>query len=96
MNRFMLLMVMVFFLILITITANSLLPESAEMVTDGVEVGRSNTFGAIFNMMKTFFKIVTFQIDEFPVILNITVFMPLTVGVIYIIIDILKDLVPFT
>ena len=58
-------------------------PENTDVVT-------------IFSMASTFFSILTFQIDGLPAIINILFFYPLSGAVLYMIIDVVKDLIPFT
>lgn len=96
MNRFITLMIMVFFLILITLVADSLGIAYGEGFIGGFETSPDEEKMSVLSVIRTFWKIITFRVEEFPVILNLLVFMPLTFGIVYIVIDILKDLVPFT
>lgn len=50
----------------------------------------------VFTMIGTFFDILTFKIVGLPAILNVLFFYPITIIIGYMVIDILKDLVPFT
>ena len=50
----------------------------------------------VWSMLQTFLGLLTFQIAELPVVINLLVFYPITIIVAYMIIDVLKDLVPFT
>jgi hypothetical protein len=97
MNRFTTLMVMVFFLVLLTVVTNSLAISTGEGFISGFEgEAPGEDKMSVFSVIQTFWKIITFRVEGFPVALNLLVFMPLTFGIVYIIADILKDLVPFT
>lgn len=95
-NKYVLLMVMIIFLALVTLVADSVVLSTTENLLDGNVVDTSQNSGAIFNMIGTFFKIITFQLPEIPIAINLLVFYPLSFGIIYMIVDILKDLIPFT
>lgn len=95
-NKYLLLMIMFLFLILITLVADSVLLTTSEDLLNGIVVDEGNNTSSIFRMLDTFFKIITFQIPEVPFILNVLVFYPLSLGIVYMIIDILKDIIPFT
>lgn len=95
-NKYLLLMIMFLFLILITLVADSVLLTTSEDLLNGIVVDEGNNTSSIFSMLDTFFKIITFQIPEVPFILNVLVFYPLSLGIVYMIIDILKDIIPFT
>jgi len=95
-SKYLLLMIMFLFLILITLVADSVLLTTSEDLLNGIVVDEGNNTSSIFSMLDTFFKIITFQIPEVPFILNVLVFYPLSLGIVYMIIDILKDIIPFT
>ena len=96
MNKYVLLLIMVFFLALITMTADSILVETSSDVIGDVTATNETTISNILGMLGTFFKILTFQLEGFPAWLNLLVFYPLTMATIYMIVDIFKDLVPLT
>lgn len=96
MNKYVLFMVMSLFLIFITIVADSISITSTTDLLDNIPSNGDDSIGSIFSFMGTFFKILTFQLSGIPVFFNIFVFIPLTFGVIYMLIDIIKDLIPFT
>lgn len=96
MNKYALLMAMVFFLILITQLTLSLDLSVTEDLTHGISSSDKVSVKGVMNMIKMFFRIITFQVPDIPVIINLLVFLPLTFGIIYIIVDIIKDLIPFT
>lgn len=96
MNKYTTLMIMFIFLILITLVADSVLLTTSEDLLNGIVVDEGNNTSSIFSMLDTFFRIITFQMPEVPFILNVLVFYPLSLGIVYMIIDILKDIIPFT
>jgi hypothetical protein len=96
MNRFMTLMVMIFFLLLITIVTDSVSMSYGEGFVSDFSGEPGEDKMTVFSVTKTFWKIITFRIEGFPAALNLLVFMPLTFGIIYIVIDVLKDTIPFT
>lgn len=90
-------MAMVAFLITITVVADSLGVGTDDGFTVVIEdEPPSEEKTTVWSVVDTFWRIITFQVDDFPPALNLIVFMPLTFGIVYIIADILKDLVPFT
>jgi len=95
-NKYVLFMVMTLFLIFITFIADSISVSSTTDLLDNIPSDGDASVGAIFRLMGTFFKILTFQLTGIPIVFNIFVFIPLTFGVIFMLIDIIKDLIPFT
>lgn len=96
MNKYVLFMVMTLFLIFITIVADSISITTTTDLLDNIPSDGDATVGSLFRFMETFFKILTFQLSGIPIFFNIFVFLPLTFGVIYMLLDIIKDLIPFT
>jgi hypothetical protein len=95
-NKYVLFMVMTLFLIFMTFIADSISVSSTTDLLDNIPSDGDDSVGSIFRLMGTFFKILTFQLTGIPVVFNIFVFIPLTFGVIFMLIDIIKDLIPFT
>lgn len=95
MNKYVLFMIMILFLVLMTFIADSLSITASVDLVDGVPTGADDSIGGIFKLMGTFFKLLTFNLPGIPAAFNF-VFIPLTFGVIYMLIDIIKDLIPFT
>jgi len=56
----------------------------------------SPTSGSVISLITTFWKIATFQVEGLPALFTVLIFYPCNLIVLYMIIDILKDLVPFT
>lgn len=96
MNKYSLFMIMILFLLFITVVADSIAVTASIDITDNIPVDAKDSIGSIFRLMGTFFKILTFNLPGIPVVFNLFVFLPLTFGVIYMLIDIIKDLIPFT
>ena len=96
MNKYVLFMVMILFLLFLTFVANSLSLSASENLINGIPSDASVSIESIGRLFGTFFKILTFQLEGVPIYFNIFIFAPLTFGVIYMLIDIIKDLIPFT
>jgi len=95
--KYIVLMVMVFFLVLVTVVATDTLMSVRGNILGisfsdltGNDITLFNFFGYIMNMMLVFFLMMTFQIPEIPAIVNILVFYPLTIGVVYMVVDIIR------
>lgn len=97
MNKYMLLGILVFILVFITYIVDI---STAYTITGGANSAIDTPTGFtdvdIWSMVQTFFGLLTFQISEIPAIINLFVFYPITVITAFMIIDVLKDLVPFT
>jgi hypothetical protein len=96
MNKYTLLMVMFVFLVIITLIAQDIELATSENILTGAVSDTGQNSASIFNMIGVLFRVITFQIPAIPLIINLIVFYPLTIGVIAMIVDVLKDLVPFT
>lgn len=95
-SKYVLLMTMFLFLIVVTLVADSMLITVSEDVLGGIIVDKTQSSSSIFSMIGTFYKVMTFQLPEIPFMINILVFYPLSIGIVYMIVDILKDIIPFT
>ena len=95
-TKYGLLMLMFVFLLTITLVADSVLLQTTEDLLGGGIADTGKNSGAIFSMLSTYYKVITFQIPAMPFIITVIVFYPLSLGMIYMIVDILKDLIPFT
>lgn len=69
-------------------------------VTSGLnpELGTtvSRGFSGVLQFMRTFFDILTFQLEGIPPIINLLFFLPISIGMVYVIAEIVKDMIPFT
>lgn len=96
MNKYSIFMIMVLFLLFMTFVADSVAASTTVNIGENLPTGSDDSVSGIFRLLGTFFKILTFQLNGIPAVFNIFVFLPLTFGVVYMLIDIIKDLIPFT
>lgn len=96
MNKYAFLMVLFFFLVIVTLIAQDIEIATSTNVLNGAISDSAQESSSIFTMIGVFFRVITFQIPSIPVIINLLVFYPLSMGIIYMLVDILKDLIPFT
>lgn len=95
MNRFTMLGLIIFFLATISYVADAMDLGTSADVTSSVPTDISSNKASVIGAMSMFFKILTFQLEGVPAMLNMVFLVP-TAIVLYIIIDIVKDLVPLT
>ena len=95
MNKYAFLGLLTSLLIVLTLTANSISITASVDLTSGIETTTSASVGGVLGLLSTFFKILTFQLTGIPVWFNL-IFMVITLMVVYMIIDVVKDLIPFT
>ena len=50
----------------------------------------------VLSFIRTFFDILTFNLNGIPVIVNLLFFFPISIGLLFIIVEIVKDIIPFT
>ena len=87
MNKFSLLMMLVFFLVFSTFVAGSLTGFGVtENLQEGVTAFEFSAAG-ISTAIGFFFKLLAFQVTGIPAVINILVFWPLTIGILYMIIE---------
>jgi hypothetical protein len=95
MNKYTLLMTMVFFLVLITLVVGSIdATATSNIFIEAAATSEAprllNILGAIWNYMTIFFRMLAFQVNGIPEVFNILVFYPLTAGIIFMIVDIIR------
>ena len=95
MNKFMTLFMVILFLVLSTLVVNSLYDVSGiPDITTGVIGETPDGFLAILtnigDMVGGFWKIMTFQVPELPVAVNLIVFYPLSIMVFFMVIDLIR------
>jgi hypothetical protein len=94
MNKYVLLMTMIFFLVFITtIVASINLTTTSDITTAAVSdeaPGVFNILTSVWNYITIFFAIIFFRVDGLPLAFNLFLFWPLSVGVIYMIVDIIR------
>jgi hypothetical protein len=96
MNKYGFFGLLVLFLLLMTYTASSIEATSTVDLASEIPTSSNDTIRGIFKLMGVFFRMLTFQIDGIPVLFGLFVFLPVTFIVIYMLVDIIKDLIPFT
>lgn len=102
MNKYILLGVLVFAIVGMTLIADSAtnLDPSYVAPSESLEEDRpaeiDNTVGSVFSFINTWFKMATFSLEGFPAWITAMLFLPLNFMALYMIVDIVKDLIPFT
>ena len=97
MNKYLLFGMLVFLLVLATYMVDVTDTYSVtQNINTTLDVGEDATIVSVFSMLSTFIKILTFQIEGFPAILNLLFFYPISAIVLYMTADIIKDIIPFT
>jgi len=96
MNKYSLLMVMFVFLVIVTLIAQDIELASATPDITNLTIDTAQESQSIFNMIGVLFRVLTFQVSGIPTMVNLIVFYPLTIGTMAMIVDVLKDLIPFT
>lgn len=95
MNKITLLMAMVLFMIVMTFLAGSI---SAGATTDVINNAFPsaptgsflNILGTVVGYLDIFFKMLFFQLEGVPTILNALVFLPISIGMLFIIVQIIR------
>ena len=83
-----------FFIFITTLIINATEHSSEDMI-DPVTGELPETSAGIFDLLNTFWAILTFQVDGLPMIFGV-IFSMISLGMAYIIALILKDLIPMT
>lgn len=96
MNKYGFFGLLVLFLVIMTYTASSIEATATVDLASDIPTSSNDSISGIFKMMGVFFRMLTFQIDGIPVLFGLFVFLPVTFIVIYMLVDIIKDLIPFT
>ena len=74
------------------LSSNVDLSDNVSVIDDEEDV----SIGGLLGLAGTFIRVITFQAEGIPAFITLLIFYPLTGMLIYMIIDIFKDLVPFT
>jgi hypothetical protein len=96
MNKYVLFMTLVFFLVIMTLVAGAIdETASSNIFLDSINAnpeapGLLKILGTIWSYLSIFFRMLTFQISGIPAIINILAFYPITAGVIYMLVDIIR------
>jgi hypothetical protein len=95
MNRFALFGFLGFILIFSTWMANSMGIGTTTNVSDGIVTDGGANLGTVGSIFTTFFAMVAFQTEDIPAFVNI-IYIVFALVFLYMLIDIIKDLIPFT
>ena len=94
MNKYMFFMLLTAFLCFMVIMVHYAELQTYD-IDPGVVAPEISLF-RIFDILGTFWRLMTFRVEIFPWFLTVFVFYPITFTFFYIIVDILKDLIPYT
>ena len=94
MNKYLLLMTMVFFLVFMTTLVGSINETVSSNITSA-EVsedvpGITNILRTVWSYISLFFAIIFFQVNGLPAVFNLFIFWPLSAGTIFMIISIIR------
>lgn len=85
------LIVMILFLVFITLLTQQMPGLTVAVdITEGVDQGFAWTVPSALNAAQFFLRILTFQVEGLPAIINLLVFWPLTIGILLMIIGIIR------
>jgi hypothetical protein len=97
MNKYVTLGFITMFLILITYFVDITTAETVTgRIAQDINVDNTASVVSLLSMLKTFGNLATFSVEGLPVIINFILFYPLASALMYMLVDILKDLIPFT
>lgn len=83
------------FIIITTLYVNSLGLSDTENPVDTLPGEVDNSVGGVLDVLRTFIDLMSFRLDGVPALFNI-IFVIIAIGFLYVLVDTLKDLVPFT
>jgi len=91
-NKYVLFMTMVFALVLITLLVQFIDGSvTNSIIIDNLPDEQTfDIFSNLFNFVNIFYRMLTFQVTSIPSIFNLLIFYPLTAGVLFMIIDIIR------
>lgn len=85
------LIVMILFLVFITILTQEMPGLTVKVdITEGVDTAFAWTTPSVLSTAQFFLKILTFQVEGLPAVVNLLVFWPLTIGILLMIIGIIR------
>jgi len=94
MNKYVLLGVLMFFLYIMSMVAASIEGFTATDLSYP-DAAISPSIGGVFSALGAFFNMLLFRIDGVPIFFNL-IFIAITFMILYMIIDVVKDIIPFT
>lgn len=83
------------FIIITTLYVNSLGLSDTENPVDTLPGEVDNSVDGVLDVLRTFIDLMSFRLDGVPALFNI-IFVIIAIGFLYVLVDTLKDLVPFT
>ena len=94
MNKYIMFMLMALFMVLMTFIAQGIDTTTTESLSDIAintdTPGGLNFLGQVWAYIGVFFKMMTFQIEGIPAVFNLFVFLPITFGMLYIVVDTIR------
>ena len=95
MNKYTLFMVMALFMIIMTMLAASISAgATTNIITNSFPDAPTgsilNFLGILGGYLEVFFKMLTFQLTGIPTIINLIIFLPISLGMLFIIINIIR------
>jgi hypothetical protein len=92
MNKFAQMFIIMIFLVMATLMVESLYLTTSTDITTGIlsDGATGGILNQIASVITGFWKIITFQIPEMPVAINLLVFYPLSVMVFFMAIDLIR------
>jgi len=86
---------MVFFYVIITLVVGSIDETTTtnifiDSINQGTNPGFLDNLSRVWTYMTLFFRLASFQVDGIPAIFNVLLFFPLSAGIIFMIISILR------
>lgn len=96
MNKYTWIFAIFFILIFATYLADlTTVVANAETGTDIIVPTGADSV-TIWSMIGTYTRIMGFRLEGFPAILNLLIFYPLTAVLVYLVAEVVKDIIPFT
>ena len=90
MNKYALMMFLSFLIICLTLVAASLEISTTTDIAVNIPTDVSLSFSGVTSLITVFFRILTFRLVGVPTVINLFLFLPISIGVVYIIIDIIR------
>ena len=94
MNKYIMFMIMALFMVLMTFIAEGIDESTTSNLSDIAistdTPGGLNFLGQVWAYFGVFFKMMTFQIEGIPAVFNLFVFLPITFGLVYIVVDTIR------
>lgn len=85
----------ILFICFVTLIANQMQIYNVDDITKGITNDLDFNLSGIRALLQTYLSIITFKIPGFPPILNILIFIPINILAIYLLLEIVKDILPF-